>query len=95
MMLSDDKISHLTHVLLRRLHDDDLIEIDEDEEAAVRREIKRTIVAELKIGEEIDQTVKRKLQSLSKKLVEGSPEWEILYKKYFREEETKKGRVSG
>jgi len=95
MMLSDDKISHLSHVLLNKLYDLDVIDMDEDQEAAIRREVKRTIIAELRIGEEIDQTVRKKLQSFSKKLIEGSSEWEVLYNKYFREEEAKKGRGSG
>ena len=94
-MLSEDKISHLSHIMLNRLYDLDLIDIDEDEEAAIRREIKRTIVGELKIGEEIEQIVRKKLLSLSKKLIEGSSEWEVLYKKYYREEEIKKGRATG
>ena len=94
MMLSDDKVSHLSHVLLNKLYDLDLIEMDEDQEGAIRREVKRVIVAELKVGEEIDQVVRKKLLSLSKKLIEGSSEWEVLYKKYFREEEIKKGRAS-
>ena len=95
MMLSEDKISHLSHILLNRLYDLDIIDMDEDEEAAIRREIKRTIVGELKIGEEIDQMVRKKLQSFSKKLIEGSSEWEVLYRKYYREEEIKKGRATG
>ena len=94
MMLSDDKISHLSHVLLRDLISQGLVEAVEDE-AAVRREIKRTVVSELKLGEEIEETVRKKLQSLSKKLIEGSPEWEVLYRKYFREEEIKRGRAAG
>jgi hypothetical protein len=57
MMLSEDKITHISHVLLK--------------------------------------IVRRKLQSFSRKLIEGSPEWEVLYKKFFREEEIKKGRASG
>jgi hypothetical protein len=94
MMLSEDKISHLTHVLLKGLIDKKLVEAI-GEEGKIRAEIKRTIISELKIGEEIDSAIKKKLQSFSKKLVEGSPEWEILYRKYFREEELKKGRASG
>ena len=95
MMLSEDKVSHLSHILLNKLYDLDLISMDEDEEASIRREIKRTIVGELKIGEEIDQVVRKKLLSFSKKLIEGSSEWEVLYKKYYREEEIKKGRATG
>ena len=94
MMLSEDKISHLSHVLLKGLMQKGLVELIEDE-GAIRREIKRTIVSELKIGEDIDQIVRKKLQSFSKKLIEGSPEWEVLYKKFFREEEIKKGRATG
>jgi hypothetical protein len=94
MMLSEDKISHLSHVLLKGLIQQGLVELVEDE-GAIRREIKRTIVSELKVGEEIDEIVRKKLQSFSKKLIEGSPEWEVLFKKFFREEEIKKGRATG
>jgi hypothetical protein len=94
MMLSDDKIVHLSHVLLKGLIEKKLIELIE-EEGKVRAEIKRTIISELKIGEEIESVIRRKLQSFSRKIVEGSPEWEILYKKFFKEEEVKRGRASG
>jgi uncharacterized protein len=94
MMLSDDKISHLSHVLLKGLLERKLVEpIEED--GKVRTEMKRAIISELKIGEEIDSVVRRKLQSYAKKIVEGTAEWEILYKKFFREEEAKKGRGPG
>ncbi len=93
MMLSDDKISHLSHVLLKGLLERKVVEPLE-EEGKIRTEMKRTILSELKAGEEIDQIVRKKLQSLSKKIAEGSSEWEILYRKYYREEEIKKGRAS-
>ncbi|MDA8106161.1 MAG: DUF507 family protein, partial [Nitrospiraceae bacterium] len=70
MMLSEDKISHLSHVLLKDLIKQELVKTVEDE-GAIRREIKRTIMSELKIGEEIDQVVRKKLQSFTKKLIEG------------------------
>ena len=91
MMLSDDKISHTTHVLLKGLLENKLI-VPKVEESEVRREIKKTIVNELKVGEDINETVTKKLLSFSKKLVEGSPEWEVLYRKFYEEEEVKKGR---
>ncbi|MFZ5997189.1 MAG: DUF507 family protein [Nitrospirota bacterium] len=71
--------------------DKNLIILKEDD-SLLRREIKRTIINELKFGEELDGVVRQKLQSLSKKPVEGSPEWDVMYKKYFEEEEIKKGR---
>lgn len=94
MMLSEEKITHLTHVLLKGLIDRNLIDLN-DEEGKIRREIKRIVVNELKIGEDIDSVVRKKLQSFSRKLFEGSPEWEVLYKKFFREEEIKRGMASG
>ncbi len=93
MMLSEDKISHLSHVLLKGLSERNQIELIE-EEGKIRAEIKRTIISELKIGEEIDAVVKKKLLSFSRKIAEGTPEWEVLYKKFFKEQEIKKGRAS-
>ena len=70
MMLSEEKITHLTHVLLQGLINRDLIGLN-DEEGKIRREIKRIVVNELKIGEDIDSVVIKKLQSFSRKLSEG------------------------
>lgn len=91
MMLSDDKITHMTHLLLKGLMDGGLIVLKEDD-SLIRREIKRTIINELKVGEEMDGVVRKKLDSLSKKPVEGSPEWDVMYRKFFEEEENRRGR---
>ena len=91
MMLSDDKITHTTHMLLKGLMEKGLIILKEND-SLLRREIKRTITNELKVGEDIDAEVRKKLQSYTKKLIEGSAEWEIMYKKFFEEEDAKKGR---
>ena len=53
MMLSEEKVSHLTHILLKGLMDRDLIALNE-EEGTVRREMKRIISNELKVGADID-----------------------------------------
>lgn len=90
-MLSDDKISHLSHVLLKGLLEKKLVTLH-DEEGAVRKEIKRAVVAELQVGAEIDAAVKKKIESLSRRPVEGSAEWDILYRKFFDEEEVRRGR---
>lgn len=90
-MLSDDKITLMSHVLLKGLLDKGLITLKE-EEGVVRKEIKRVIAGELKVGEDIDAAVKKKLESFSRKLVEGSPEWEVLYRKFSAEEEVRRGK---
>ena len=91
MRLSDDKVSHLTHVVLKGLLDKKAV-APLAEESAIRREIKRIIVKELKLAESIDESIRKKLQSYSKKIPEGTPEWEVLYQKFFHEESSKKGR---
>jgi hypothetical protein len=90
MMLSDDKISHLSHVILKGLLEKDVVDITEDE-AAVRRAIKRVITSYVKTGEDMDEAARRKIRSLSREVPEGSPEWDTLYQKFLREEEVKRG----
>ncbi len=91
MRLSDDKVRHLTHVVLKGLIEKKLItpKVDESE---IRKDIRRIVTRELKIADGIDEAVRRKLQSYSRKIYEGSPEWEVLYNKFFEEETSKKGR---
>jgi hypothetical protein len=91
MMLSDDKISHTTHTLLKGLIDNKLINLKADD-SDVRREIKRTIISELRVGEDLHEVVTKKLLSFSRKLTEGSPEWDVLYRKFYEEEEARRGR---
>jgi hypothetical protein len=89
--LSDEKISHLSHVILKGLIDKRAV-APLAEDGVIRREIKRVITEEVKIAKEIDSMVQQKLRSYSKKIYEGSPEWEVLYQKFFEEEAAKKGR---
>ncbi|RJR17578.1 MAG: DUF507 family protein [Nitrospiraceae bacterium] len=91
MKLTDDKISHLTHVVLKGLLEKHAV-TPLEEEGQIRREIKRVIINELKIAEGIDEFVRKKLQSYSKKIHEGGSEWEIMYNKLYEEEAAKKGR---
>ena len=90
-MLSDDKIIHMSHVLFRELQKSGVVDFQE-EEGKIRRQIRRSIMDELKIADEIDKAVRKKLESYSKKLIEGTPEWDILYKRLFQEEEKRRGR---
>lgn len=89
MILSEDKINHLSHLILNRIKKDNITTFITDE-AKVLKEIKVVIMNELKLEEEIDHFVKRKLESYSRKIFEGSPEWEVLYKKFFEEESRKR-----
>ena len=91
MRLSDDKVRHITHLILKGLLEKEAIAISE-KEGTIRREMQRVILQELKLVDAIDEKVTKKLQSYSKKIYEGSSEWEVLYQKFFDEESSKKGR---
>ena len=88
MRLSEDRISHLSHLVLdavvRNRNVDALLP-----EEKLLREIKRTIAAELQFEDEADDAARRTIQSLSRRVPEGSPEWDVLYRKY-REEELRR-----
>lgn len=91
MMLSEDKVTHLSHVVLKGLLERGLVTLLE-EDGKVRRAIKGAVMVELKLAEEMQEAVRKKLESYSRNIAEGSPEWEILYKKFLKEEEVKRGR---
>jgi len=90
MRLSEDRISHISHLVLDMLMQDRTVDAIQPEER-VLREIKRTIADELKFDDDADTVVRTMIQSLSRKVPEGSREWEVLYQKY-REEELRRRR---
>lgn len=87
-MLSEDKVSHLSHVILQAIKKHSSVTIKSDD-GRVLKDIKRVLAAELDQEAAVDRKVKAKLASYSRGIVEGSPEWDVLYRKTF-EEETRK-----
>jgi len=89
MMISEDRQSHLAHMILNALYDDDLVDFT-DEDVAIRV-AKKAIADFVKEDEDIDQLVRDKVGSLKRGVVEGSPEWDIMYRKYYEEERNRRG----
>jgi hypothetical protein len=87
-MLSDDKVSHLSHVILLAVKNSPLVQV-KTEDGRILKEIKRVLAGELGQEQDIDRKVRAKLGSYSRGIVEGSPEWEVLYRKTFEEESRK------
>lgn len=87
-MLSEEKVSHLSHVVLTAIKKNTGTKVKSGDER-VLKEIKRVLAAELAQEQEIDRIVRAKLLSYSRGIVEGSAEWDVLYRKTF-EEETRK-----
>jgi hypothetical protein len=90
-MLSDDKASHLSHVILGALKRG-AVRL-KDEEGAVLRTIKRVLAAEVAEEGDTDRVVRGRLASYARPPVEGSPEWDVLYRKFFDEEMRKHKRA--
>jgi hypothetical protein len=90
-MLSEDKTSHLSHLILGAFKRSPLCRLTEDEGRALR-EIKRVLASELALEESIDRKIRARLASYSRPIAEGSTEWEVLYKKAFEEEQRKQGK---
>lgn len=87
-MLTEDKVSHLSHVILTTMKKAPGVRLKRSDEL-VLKEIKKVLADELAQEQQIDRTVRTKLASYSRGLVEGSAEWDVLYRKTF-EEETRK-----
>lgn len=92
MLLSDDKVSHLSHVILDHLKSSPSVRLTGEETRALR-EIKRVLAAELAQEEEVDRLVRKRLASYSRPIPEGSPEWEVLYRKTMEEERRKRSKL--
>jgi hypothetical protein len=88
MLITEDRISHLSHKILEKLWRDDLA--DFPDEARALSTIKSAIAAYFSVAEEIDQAVRKKLASYAQAKVQGSRDWEILYQKFYKEEMIKR-----
>jgi hypothetical protein len=84
-MLSEDKISHLSHVIANEVKRHAGVKVMGDE-GQVLKAVKRVLADELAQEGEIDRKVRAKLASYSRGIVEGSTEWDVLYRKTFEEE---------
>ncbi len=92
MRLSEDRISHISHLVLDMLMQNRNVDAVQAEER-ILREIKRTITGELKFEDDADAAARRTIQSLSRRVPEGSREWDVLYRKYFEEEMHRRRKV--
>ena len=92
MKLSREKILRLSHLILGHLDQDDAIEYYADPQE-IRQQIVKLISDEMKTDEAIDVLVRRKIETQKRPIVEGSDEWEVLYRKYYEEEVARHRKV--
>jgi len=90
--LSRDKVVRLSHLIFNEFNNDEEIEFFA-EPSEIRQEIFKMISDEMKADEAIDALVRRKIETQKRTIVEGSDEWEVLYRKYYEEESARHRRV--
>ena len=85
--LSESRISHLAHLIVDGLWKEDLADFPNEGRALAVT--KRALHDFFHKEDRLDEVVRQKIESLSRRVPIGSREWDILYRKY-REEELRK-----
>jgi hypothetical protein len=89
--VSEGRLSALAHLVLAELKKgDEVTELRNDR--LVLAEIKAALSDFLSVDDALDAKVRRKIASLSRRVPEGSGEWDVLYRQYLEEEKRKLGR---
>ena len=90
MRISRDKLNKLAHTVA-----DSLAEIEQvdflEERNMIRQEARKVLEKLLLEETKIDAAARMKISSQRKIIVEGSQEWDILYRKYYNDEVKKLG----
>ena len=90
MRLSRDKVNKLAHSVADALAEIDTVEFLEDRNT-IRMEVRRLLEELLKEEEKIDLAARHKIENQKRTILEGTQEWDILYRKYYNEEVKKLG----
>jgi len=88
--ISRDKVNKVAHVISDALAETDQVDFVEDRNT-IRLEIRKILEELLNQEAKIDAAAKQKIESQKKTILEGSQEWDILYRKYYNEEVKKLG----
>ena len=85
MRISREKIVRLSHKIMDVLVGSDDVEFIEDRDT-IRQQIVNLLTASLREEEKADADVRKKIMSQKKEILEGSEEWDVMYRKYYTEE---------
>jgi len=88
--LSRDKVNVLARAVAEALRQMDEVEFVEDPNT-IRQETRKILEDLLNNEAKIDQMARQKIESQKRTILEGSQEWDILYRKYYNEEVKKLG----
>ncbi len=90
MRLSRDKVNKVAHGLTDALAGMDEVDFVEDRNT-LRLEVRKILEDLLSHEEKIDLAARHKIENQKRTILEGSQEWDILYRKYYNEEVKKLG----
>jgi uncharacterized protein len=90
MRISREKINKLAHGVSDALADMDAVDFVEDRNS-IRLEVRRLLENLMAQEAKIDAAARQKIESQRRTILEGSQEWDILYRKYYNEEVKKLG----
>ena len=90
MRLSRDKMNKLAHTVADALAEMENVDFLEDRNT-IRMETRKILEDLLNQEAKIDQTARQKIESQRRTILEGTQEWDILYRKYYNEEVKKLG----
>ena len=90
MRISRDKLNKLAHTVADTLADIPECDFLEDRNT-IRQEARKALEKLLMEETKIDAAARLKIASQRKIILEGSQEWDILYRKYYNEEVKKLG----
>ena len=90
MRISREKINKLAHAVADALAETDSVDFIEDRNT-IRQEARRVLEVLMAEEAKIDAAARQKIESQRKTILEGSQEWDILYRKYYNEEVKKLG----
>jgi hypothetical protein len=88
--ISREKVNKLAHTVADTLATIDEVDFLEDRNT-IRLEARKALEALLAEEMKIDQAARQKIESQRRIIIEGSQEWDILYRKYYNEEVKKLG----
>ena len=90
MRLTHDKVNRLTKSVFDSLREYDQLVFVEDPQT-IRQEICAALERLLNEEESLDKAARQKIESQKRTIVEGTQEWDILYRKYYADEVKKLG----
>jgi hypothetical protein len=90
MRISREKINKLAHAVADTLAEVESVDFVEDRNT-IRLEVRRVLENLMTQEAKIDAAARQKIESQRRTILEGSQEWDILYRKYYNEEVKKLG----